>query len=106
MERAPFEVMMARTRARQFKALMAARGPAMHHRVGDVGMKLETESVTRPERLHREVASLGQQFGAAGQFESFTVPVVDLPRPVGSEVQPPRGGRDPLISDLGASFRV
>src|ERR1700738_4686313 len=104
MERATFEGMMARTRARQFKALMAARGPAMHHRVGDVGMKLETESATRPESLHREVASLGQQFGAAGQFESFTVPVVDMPRPVGAERQPRRGGTDRVISDLGAAF--
>ena len=42
---------------------MAPRGPAMHHRVGDVGVKLETEDIARPEHLNREVATLGQQFG-------------------------------------------
>jgi hypothetical protein len=60
MERATFEVVMALARARQFEAFMAARGPAMHHRAGDVGMKLETEGVTRPESLHRKVAAFGQ----------------------------------------------
>src|SRR5712675_2339230 len=41
MHRTIGEAVVAWTRARQFEARMAARGLAMHHRVGHVGMKLE-----------------------------------------------------------------
>jgi hypothetical protein len=82
MDRAIGEVMMARARAGQFEPRMTARGPAMHHSVGHIGMKLEAESVARSQRLNREVATLGQQFGAGRKFESFAVPVVDVVRPM------------------------
>ena len=52
---------------------MAARGPAMHHRVGDVGMKLKAERMVDLEGLDREVASLRQQFGAVRKFKSLAV---------------------------------
>ena len=54
------EVLMPRASARQFEPLGAARRPAMQHRVGHVGVKLQAEAIDRPERLHREVAALRQ----------------------------------------------
>ena len=60
------EVMMARVSTRQFEPRMTARGPAMHHRVGDVGMKLDAEGMVEPERFDGKVASLRQQFGPFG----------------------------------------
>src|ERR1700730_8956000 len=56
MHRATFEVKVTRLRAGQIH--LSTRGPAMHHRVGHVGMKLKTERVPRPERLNREVIAL------------------------------------------------
>src|SRR3979411_1544569 len=58
MDRAIGEVMMARAGARQSETLMAACGPAMHHRVGHVGMKLNAERMAEAERFDREIASL------------------------------------------------
>jgi hypothetical protein len=76
MDRAIGEVLMARPRARQFEALVATSGPAMHHRVGHVRVKLETESVVELERFHREVAAFRQQLGPIRKFKSLAVPVV------------------------------
>ena len=73
MHRTIGEVPVARARARQFEARMAARGPAMHHRVGHVGMKLEAEAMIQSKRFRREVASLRQQFGAVRKFKSLAV---------------------------------
>jgi len=47
-------MLMARAGARQFETRMAARGPAMHHRVGHVGMKL------KPEQCPEENACTGK----------------------------------------------
>ena len=104
MHRAIGEVVMARARARQFEARMAARGPAMHHRVGDVGVKLQAERMVELECLDREIASLRQQFGAAGKFESLAVPMVDMIRPVRADLQPRRCRADRVISDLRAAL--
>src|ERR1700722_18299050 len=43
VDRAAGEMLGARAGSRQGAPLLAARGSAMHHRVGHVGMKLETE---------------------------------------------------------------
>src|SRR6202166_565213 len=94
------EVVVARARARQFEARMAARGPAMHHRVSHVGMKLEAEAMIQSKRFHREVASLRQQFGARGKFKSLAVPVVDMIGPVRADLEPRARGADRVISDL------
>src|ERR1700687_2039550 len=74
--RAVGEGVIARPRARQFEPRMAARGPAMHHRVGHVGMKLEAEGMVEPKRLDRKVAALREQFGAGRKLKSLAVPVV------------------------------
>ena len=58
------EMAMARQCAWQFETIVTARGPAMHHRVGHIGMKLEAERTIETKRLHREVTALRQQFGA------------------------------------------
>ena len=57
VNRAAGEVLMARLRTRLVET--AARGPATHHRVGHVGMKLDAESVAILERLVGKVASFG-----------------------------------------------
>ena len=93
MHRAIGEMMMPRRRARHLEAGVAARGPAMHHRVGHVGMKLEAEAMAGPKRLDREVAAFGQQFGACGQVKSFAVPVIDMIRPVWHNASPAAVGR-------------
>src|SRR6267378_2770743 len=106
MDRAIGEVVMALPRARQFEPCMAPRGPAMHHRVGHVGMKLEAKAMLCPERLHRKVAALGQQFGADGKFKSLAVPVVDMIRPARADREPRRRRAAPVITDLHAAFRM
>ncbi len=87
MHRAIGKMVMARTRAGQGEALVAARGPAMHHRGGHIGMKLEAETMPGSERLDRKIASLRQQFGAGGKFKSLAVPVVDMVRPMRADGQ-------------------
>src|SRR4030088_2556745 len=106
MDRAIGEVMVARPGTRQLKALVAARGPAMHHRVGHVGMKLEAETMARPKRLYREVAALGQQFRAGRKVKSLAVPVIDMVRPLLAKRQPCRRRSDRVISDFGSAFRM
>src|SRR6266851_3776403 len=106
MDRAIGEVVMARPGARQFEPRMAARGPAMHHRVGHVGMKLEAERLVEAKRLNREIAALGQQFGAGGKFKSLAVPVVDVIRPIRADLEPGGGGPDRIVSNLRTAFRV
>src|SRR6185436_8326879 len=48
MHRAAFEVKVTRLRARLLHADACARGPAMHHGVGHLKMKLEAERRTVP----------------------------------------------------------
>src|SRR6478735_2347497 len=85
MHGAAFEMQMTRMRARRIHAYAAARGPAMHHRAGHIGMKLEAERVTRLERLHRKVVALGKQLGTARQMKALAMPVIDALRPVRAE---------------------
>ena len=85
MDRAIGEVLAARPRARQVQPFVAARGPAMHHRGGDVGVKLDAERMAGAKGFHRKVASLGEQFTAGRQLESLAMPVIDVVRPVGAD---------------------
>src|SRR5438045_153836 len=57
MDRASLEMSFTRLRARQLR--VAVRGPAAHHPVGHVGMKLQAERIVPLERLHREVVTFG-----------------------------------------------
>ena len=103
MDRAVGEVMVARAGARQSEAFVAARGPAMHHRVGHVGMKLKAERVAGAERLDRKIAALRQQFAALGQIETLAMPVIDVIRPVRADRAARRrwGGSDNIRSARG-----
>jgi|SRR5271169_5888889 len=100
------KVMMPRPRARRRETLVAARGPAMHHRVGHVGVKLEAERMARLEGFDREVTSFRQQFGADGQLKSLTVPVIDMVRPAGTNRVAGRRRPDRVVSDLSTALRV
>ena len=100
------EMLMTLTRARRIHPVVAARGPAMHHRVGHVGMKLEAEGMAGPECLHREIVALGEQFGATRQLKSLAMPVVDALRPVRAERMSGRGRTDRVVADLGAALRM
>ena len=65
-------------------------------------MKLEAERMAHADRLHRKIAALGEQFGAAWQLKSLAVPVIDLRRPIRAECQPRRGRADRVIADFHA----
>ena len=106
MHRAIVKMVVARPRARQFETRMAARGPAMHHRVGHVGMKLKAERVFELKRLDWEIAALREQFGAGGKLETLAVPVIDVIRPVWAELKPCLRRADRVITDLGSSLGV
>src|SRR5258708_37948920 len=98
--------MVAWARARQRETLMAARGPAMHHRVGHVGMKLKAERMLEAERFDREIASLRQQFAPPGQLKTLAMPVIDVIRPIWADGAAGGGGTDRIISDLRTAFRM
>src|ERR1700733_10983944 len=106
VDRTAGEMLVAGAGSRQCEPLIAARGPAMQHRVGHIGMKLETERMARLERLHREVASFREQFGTARKFKSFAVPVIDMVRPMPAEPEPRKRGADRIIPDLRAALRM
>src|SRR3954469_2253453 len=74
------EVMVAFAGARQRETFVAARGPAMHHSGGHVGMKLEAERMVEAERFDREVASLRQQFAPGWQIKTLAMPMIDVIR--------------------------
>ena len=61
-------------------------------------MKLEAESVTRPERLDREVASLGQQFGAIEEAQT--------PRGASGRRDPASSGRARAPPPWGGSDNI
>ena len=69
-------------------------------------MKLQAERMLETERLHREVAALGQQFSARRKFKSFAVPMVDMVRPVRADRGSCGSGADRVISDLHAALRM
>src|SRR4029077_18924486 len=87
-------------------ALAAARGPAMHHRVSHVGMKLKAGGVPVLKRLHRKIVALGQQFGANRQLKSFAMPVIDPLRPVRAKRVASFGRTDRIVAYLRAALRV
>src|SRR4029077_8738885 len=60
------KMLMTRASTRRIHAVITARGPAMHHRVGDVGMKLKAEGMAELKSLVREVVAGRKKFGACG----------------------------------------
>src|SRR5262249_14471177 len=96
----------ARMRAGLLHAYAAARGPAVHHGVGHVGMKLEAERLAVLECLHRKVVAFGEQLGAAGKLKSLPMPVIDALRPVRAERVSGRGRTDRLVADLDPALMM
>src|SRR3954464_15375069 len=70
------EMMMPLPRAGRAEAVIPARGPAMHHRVGHVRMKLEAESVAGADPLRRKFVAVGKQFSAARHREACAMSVI------------------------------
>src|ERR1700722_2766622 len=97
------KVLVTRMRARRVEASCATRGPAAHHRVGHVGMKLKAEGMSEANGLHREVAPFGEQLAAHGKLKSLTVPVIDLIGPVRGNLESSLRGTDRIIAHLDAA---
>src|SRR3954470_16287896 len=95
------EMMMPLPRAGRAEAVIAARGPAMHHGVGHVRMELHAESVAGAERLHRKIIAFRKQFSADRQLETFAMPVIDPRRPIRAEPVSRFCRADRVVADLG-----
>ena len=101
----PSKWAVARLGVRQLHALVAARGPAAHHGVGDVQVELEREGrAAVAERLHRKRIALGQQHRAVRQVEALAVPLIDVVGPVRQIARPAGGRPDRVIADLGVAL--
>ena len=106
VHRAIGKMQVTRKRAGRIQPDAAACGPAMHHRVGDIRVELETERMAKLKRLHGKSVAFGQQLGAPRQLKSFTVPMVDALRPVRAERMARFGRTDRIVAALDAAFRV
>src|SRR3954469_10275536 len=76
----------------------------MHHRVGDVGMKLKAERIVELKRLDREIAALGQQFGARGEFKTLAVPMIHMIGPMRADPKSRLRRTNRVIADLGEAL--
>src|SRR5262245_56721171 len=83
---------------------MAVRGPAMHHRVGHIGMELEAEGLAILERLVWKVAALREQIRADGKLKTLAMPMINMVRPVPAERYSSPGRPDRVIAHLRAAF--
>src|SRR5262249_19101550 len=89
---------------RQQHALVTARGPPAHHRVGDVGMKLQRKgSAAVAKGLYGEGIALSEQVGAERQVEAFAMPLIDLLRPGIAHRAADLGRADRVVADLGVT---
>src|SRR5438132_9677311 len=97
---------MTRLRARRIHADATARGPAMHHGVGHIRMKLEAERMTVLIRLHWKVVAFSKQSCAARQLKSLAVPVIDALRPVRAQRMSGLRWADRIVADLDPAFMM
>src|SRR4051794_18230761 len=82
VDRAVGEMLMALLGARQLHACGAARGPAAHHRVRHLGVKLNCEGGAHAKRLDWKDVALGKKLRAARQREALAMPLIHVVRPV------------------------
>src|SRR5690606_35545973 len=81
MLRPALMVKLGRLRARPVEPFLPEFEPGLHHRRGELGVKLDAiggRAVTH--RLNREIRSFGQQNCAIGQIETLLVPLIDILR--------------------------
>jgi hypothetical protein len=101
------EMLVAGFCARQGKALVPPRGPAAHHRVGHLGMKLDAVGRSPVAKcLHLEDIAFGEEVGPGGQVEAFSVPLIDDLRPSLHHAVACRHDPDRIIADLRLAFGV
>src|SRR6187551_678458 len=105
IDRAVSKMLVPLFSARQFHARRTACGPAAHHRVGDLGMKLDRERRTGAKRLDWKHVALGKQLRAARQSEALAMPLVHVVRPVADRASGRRGA-NLIIADLGLALRM
>src|SRR5215510_14935452 len=99
-------MLVPRLCARRIHAVIAARGPAMHHRVGDIGMALEAKSGAVLDGLVRKVVAFGEPLSASRQFKPFAMPVIDALRPIRAGGVARRRRADWIIANLGDALRM
>src|SRR3954468_11122485 len=103
VDRAVGEMLMALLGARQLHACGAARGPAAHHRVRYLGVKLDREGGAHAKRLDWKDVALGKKLRAARQCEALAMPLIHMIRPVADRASG-RCGANRIVPDLGLAF--
>src|SRR6516225_1563695 len=91
----------------QQHSVMPARGPAAHHGVSHVRVKLQR--IGRPavaEGLHREGIALCEQVRTERKVEPLAMPLVDLLRPGIADAASELSGPDRIVSNLGVTVRM
>src|SRR5689334_3351661 len=86
-----------------FHARGAARGPAAHHRVRDLGMKLDRVSRACAKGLDRKHVAFGKQLGATRQVKTFAVPLILIRWPIADRAAG-RSRPHRIVPDLGLAF--
>jgi hypothetical protein len=81
IDRAVVEMRVPRLCPRHRQAFMPGRGPAVHHRVRDFGMKLQCEGGAEAEGLHFENIALREELRAVRHVKALAVPLIDAFRP-------------------------
>ena len=79
---------------------VSARGPAAHHRVRHLSMKLDREGGAGSGTPASGIIALGEQLDAARQVEALAMPLIDVGRPVRADRAARRGRADRVIADL------
>src|SRR5260221_1211109 len=105
VDRAIREMRNPRLGIGQQRAFVATRGPAAHHGVGHVRMKLQREGgATVTKGLHRERVAFRKQVGAERQVEALAMPLIDLLGPRIAHRAADLGRTDWIVADLGMTI--
>src|SRR5687767_13589032 len=84
----------------QFQPGVAPYGPAAHHGMGDVDMELQPIGIAILECLMGKGVAFGEQRGAARQFETFAMPLIDVIGPGTANSAASFRRPDRVIADL------
>ena len=106
MHRTVGDVLVALLCTRQFHPMRASHKPAIHHRVCDLGMELQRIAGAMAKCLHGESVALSQQLTAGRKVETFAMPLIDMVRPLLTDLEPSLGRADRVIADFSVAVRV